>query len=101
VRFKSFQPEPRRPIRLVQIHQHPLLQLRLPIIHGDAVIVPIQAVDERLDGGFVDVPDVGGGLARFLAEDDGVRVDEAEGVDDDFAFYGLDGVNDDGYCAGV
>lgn len=61
----------------------------------------VQSVNEGLDGGFIDVPDVGGGLARFLAEDDGVWVDETEGVNDDFPFYGLDGVDDNGYCAGV
>ena len=43
---------------------------------------------------------VGGGLAGFLAEHEGLWIDEAEGVDDDFAFDGLDGVDDDGDGAG-
>lgn len=60
----------------------------------------IEAVDQGLDAGFVEVANVGGGLAGFLAEHEGLRVDEAEGVDDDFAFDGLDRVDDDGYCAG-
>jgi len=56
----------------------------------------IEAVDEGLDGGFVEVAEVGRGLAGFLPQHEGLRVDEAEGVDDDFAFDGLDGVDDDG-----
>ena len=88
-----------RPIPLMQIHQHRLLQLRLPIRHSDRIIMPVQSMDESLDGRLVDVPDVRCGLARFLAHDDAVRVDEAEGVDDYFAFDGLDGVDD--YCYGA
>jgi len=63
--------------------------------------VPVQAVDEGLDRGLVDVPDVGRRLARFLTEDDGVGIDEPECVNDDFAFDGLDGVDDDGDGAWV
>lgn len=99
--IKISQSQPLRPIPLVQIHQHTLLQLRFPIVHRDAVIVPVQPVDERLDGGFVDVPNIGGGLARLAACDDGLGVDEAEGVDDDFAFDGLDRVDYDGYAASM
>ena len=53
-------------------------------------------MNKRLDGGFVQVAEVRGGLARFLAQHERLRVDEAEGVDDDFALDGLDGVDDDG-----
>lgn len=35
-----------------------------------------------------------------MAEHDGLRVDEAEGIDHDFAFNGLNGVDDDGDSAG-
>lgn len=45
--------------------------------------------------------DVGRRLTGFLAENDGVWVDESEGVDDHFAFDGLNGVNDYGDGAGV
>lgn len=44
--------------------------------------------------------EVRGALAGFLAEHQGLGVDEAEGVDYDFAFDGLDGVDDDGDGAG-
>ena len=57
-------------------------------------------MDQGLDTGCVEVAEVGGGLSRFLPEHEGLRVDEAEGVDDDFAFDGLDGVDDDGDGAG-
>ena len=63
--------------------------------------VPVEAVDEGLDAGLVYVADVARRLARLLAGEHGVRVDEAEGVDDDFALDGLDGVDDDGDGAGV
>ena len=33
-------------------------------------------------------------LARLTTSYDGLRVDKAEGIDDDLAFNGLDGVND-------
>jgi len=46
------------------------------------------------------VADVGCGLAWFLAEHESLRVDQAECVNDDFALYGLYGVNDDGDGAG-
>ena len=62
--------------------------------------MPIQAVDQGLDWGLVEVAEIGGGLSGFLTEHEGLRVDEAEGVDDDFAGDGLDGVDDDGDGAG-
>lgn len=84
----------------VQIHQHILLQPRLSIIDPNAVIVPVETVDEGLDGGFVEVTEVGGALPRFLTEHERLRIDEAEGVDDDFSFHRLNGVDDDGDGAG-
>lgn len=91
VHLKSFRPDV-----LVQVHEHVLFEARLAVLDADAVVVAVQAVDERLDGRFVQVPKVGGGLAGFLAHHEGLRVDETEGVDDDFAFNGLDRVHDDG-----
>lgn len=62
--------------------------------------MPVEAVDERLDGGFVQVAQVGGRLPRLLAVDQRLWVYKAEGIDDDFALDGLNGVNDDGDGAG-
>lgn len=39
---------------------------------------------------------VGCCLTGFLAHDNSLGLDESEGIDDDLAFDGLDGVNDDG-----
>ena len=90
-----------RPILLVQVAQHALLQLRLAIVDRNRVVVSVKTVDQRLDGRLVDVADIRRRLARFAASDDGVRVDEAEGVDDDLALDGLYRVDDDGDGAGV
>ena len=99
--LKVPQLQPLRPITLMQVHKHSLFQLRLAIIDRKRVVVPVQAVDQSLDGRFLDVSDVGRGLAGLGALDDGVRVDEAEGVDDDLALDGLYRVDDDGDGAGV
>lgn len=85
---------------LVQIHEHVLLERRLAVVDADRVVVAVEAVDEGLDGGLVEVADVGGGLAGLVAHHEGLRVDEAEGIDDDLALDGLDGVDDDGDGAG-
>jgi hypothetical protein len=61
--------------------------------------VSVEAVDEGLDRGLVQVTDVGCSLAGFLAHHEGLRVDEAEGIDDDFALDGLYGIDNDGDSA--
>jgi hypothetical protein len=53
-------------------------------------------VDECLDGGLIQVSKVRGTLTWLLAEHEGMWVDEAEGINDDFTLDGLDGVNNDG-----
>lgn len=80
----------------MQIHQHRLLELRLSVVHHDRVVVPVQAVDERLNRRLVDVPDVGCRLPWFLTKYDGVWVDEPECIDDDFSLDGLNWIDDDG-----
>lgn len=81
---------------LVQIHQHILLQRRLAVVDANGVVVAVEAVDEGLDRGLVQMADIGGGLAGFVAHHEGLWVYQAEGVDDDFALDRLDGVNHDG-----
>lgn len=39
---------------------------------------------------------IGGGLSRFLAHHEGLRVDKAEGIDDNLSFDGLYRINNDG-----
>lgn len=89
------------PIPLVQVHKHGLLQLRLPVIHRYRVVMPIEAMDERLNGRFVDMPDVRRRLAGFLTGEKHVWIDKTEGIDDDFALDGLDWVYDNCDRTGV
>lgn len=65
--LEVFQRKTLRPIPLVQVHQHRLLELRLAIVHRNGVIVPIEAMNESLDGRLVDMSNIGGRLPRFLA----------------------------------
>ena len=58
--------------------------------------MPVQAVYQSLNAGFVQVAQVGCCLSRFLAHHEGLGGDETEGVDDNFALDGLDGVDDYG-----
>ena len=88
------------PDLLVQVHQHVLFQPGFPVVDANAVVMPVEAVDQRLDGGFVQVSEVRRRLPRLVAHHQGLWVDEPEGVDDHFAFDGLDGVHDDGDGAG-
>ena len=53
-----------KPRLLVEVHQHPLFQLVLAVVDGDGVVVPVQAVDQCLDGGLVQVTQHGGGLSE-------------------------------------
>ena len=87
--------QPRRPPPPPQRRQHPLLQRVLAVVDGDRVVVPVEAVDEGLDRGFVQVPQIGRRLPRLLPQHHGLRVDEPERVDHDFAAHRLDGVDDD------
>lgn len=63
--------------------------------------MPVQAVDKSLDGGLVEMTQVGCRLAGLLAVDQGLWVDEAEGINDNLALDGLDGVDNNGDGAGV
>mmetsp|Transcript_70931 Transcript_70931/g.196356 ORF Transcript_70931/g.196356 Transcript_70931/m.196356 type:complete len:393 (-) Transcript_70931:35-1213(-) len=82
-----------RPQLAVQVHQHLLLQLVLAVCNVERVVVAVEAVDERLDGGLVQVPDVARVLPRLLAHHDQLRVDAAEGVNDHLALDALDRVH--------
>ena len=45
--------------------------------------MPVEAMDECLDRGLVQVAQVAGCLPRLLAQHHGLRADEAEGIDHD------------------
>lgn len=77
----------------MQIHQHRLLELCLTIVDRDGIVVSVETVDKGLNGGFVYVSDVGCRLPGFLALQYGARINQTEGINHNFAFDGLDGVN--------
>ena len=81
---------------LVQVHQHVLLQTSLAIGDADAIIMPIETVNESLYGWLVKMTKIRSCLARFVAHYEGLRVNEAECVNDNFAFYRLYRINDNG-----
>lgn len=56
----------------------------------------VKAMDQSLNGWLVQVAQVGGGLARFLAHHQRLWVDQAECIDDNFALHGLNGIDNDG-----
>lgn len=56
----------------------------------------VQAMDKSLDRRFVEMTQIRCGLTRLLAHDNGLWCDESEGINDDFALDGLDGVDHDG-----
>jgi hypothetical protein len=58
--------------------------------------MPVQTVNEGLDGWLVQVTDVASCLTRLLASHKGLRIDRPESVNDHFASDGLDRVDDDG-----
>ncbi len=86
---------------LMQVHQHILLEPRLAIVDADAVVMSVQAVDQRLDRRLVQVAQIRRRLPRLMAHHERLRVDQPEGVDDHFALDGLDRVDDDGHRACV
>lgn len=82
------------PDGLVQVHEHVLLECGLAVANAYRVVVSVEAVDQSLDRGLVEVSNVGCGLPGFLSEHECLRVDETESVDDNLALDGLDGIDD-------
>lgn len=56
----------------------------------------VQAMDQGLDRGLIQVTDVGRGLAGLLTQHEGLWVDEAESINDDLALDGLNRIDDNG-----
>ena len=61
----------------------------------------IESMNESLYTRLIEVTDVTRSLPGLLARHEGVGVDGAEGVNDDFAADRLDGIDHDSYCAGM
>lgn len=83
----------------MEVHQHVLLQVSLSVVDGNRVVMSVQAMDEGLNGRFVKMSQIRSCLTRLLSKHQRLRVDEPEGVNDDFTLNGLDGIDDDGNSA--
>mmetsp|Transcript_37370 Transcript_37370/g.45064 ORF Transcript_37370/g.45064 Transcript_37370/m.45064 type:complete len:277 (-) Transcript_37370:411-1241(-) len=92
-RLKILHGQPIGPIPLVQIHEHLLLQLLLPIINHDGIIMTIQSVDQRLNAGFVQMPDIAGGLSRFLPQHHQLRIDQSKTINHNFPLHRLNRIH--------
>ena len=62
--------------------------------------MPVEAVNKGLDGGLVQVTQVGGALSGFLTQHQRLGVDESESVNDDLSLDGLYRIYNDGDSAG-
>ena len=88
--------QPCGPVLLVQIHEHLLLQIVLPPVDHQRVVVSVQAVDAGLDGRLLQEADVGSRLSRLCVYSHHQLVlpsDHAECVNDHFSLHALHGVH--------
>ena len=84
------------PVAFVEVHEHRLLEFGHAVVDGNGVVSTVEAMKECLDIRFLDMSNVGGGLAGFLPSDDCVVRDEAECVNDDLSLDTLNWINDIG-----
>ena len=57
----------------------------LSIVDSYRIVVAVETMNKRLDGWFIEVSDIRGRLAWFLAKHERLRVDQSEGVNDNLA----------------
>lgn len=75
------------PYMLVEVHQHVLFQSGLAVINRNAVVVSVETVNQSLNGRLVEVTQVGSCLARLLAHDHRLGLDETECINDNLALH--------------
>lgn len=80
----------------MEVHQHVFFEGGLPVVDTNAVVMSVEAVDERLNGRLVQVTQVRRALAWLLSKHKRLWIDKSEGIDDNLALDGLDGVNNHG-----
>ena len=88
--------QPVHPRLLVQIQQHLLFEFVLAIVDTDRIVMPIEAVNQRLNRWFSQMAQVRRCLPSFLPENEWIRIDQTECIDDDFALDTLNGIDDHG-----
>lgn len=93
------EPQSLCPIPLVEITKHALFQLGLLVVDGDGVIMAVETMDQGVNGRFVEVSNIGRRLSGLSSCHCSGRLNQAEGINDDFALDGLDGIDDDCYCS--
>ena len=72
---------------LLQVEQHGFFEFCFAVVDRHGVVVPVEAVDEGLNGGLVEMAHIGSGLSRFLSHHHGLRANTPECVDDYFAAH--------------
>mmetsp|Transcript_10239 Transcript_10239/g.21461 ORF Transcript_10239/g.21461 Transcript_10239/m.21461 type:complete len:286 (+) Transcript_10239:190-1047(+) len=80
--FKPLHRKPRRPILLIQIHEHLLLQLILPVINHNRIIMPIQPMNQCLNRRFMQMPNIRGSLPRLLPQHHQLGINQPKTIDD-------------------
>jgi hypothetical protein len=80
---------------LVKVHQHVFFERRLSVVDRNGVVVSIQAMNKCLNRRLIQMSQVAGALTRLLTHHQELRVDEAEGINDDLSLHRLNGVHDD------
>ena len=94
------------PVLPVHTVQHLLLPWGQLVVRGQRVVLGIQALHLGRNRGLHQVAEVAGHLAGLAGRGqrtriDGHLIDGAEGLEHDFPFHRLDGVDNDGHRAGV
>ena len=59
--------------------------LSFSVVDSNRIVVPVEAMDEGLNGGFVNVTNIGGSLSGLVFHNNAVWVDNSAGIDNDFA----------------
>ena len=54
------------------------------VVDGNRIVVPVEAMDEGLNGGFVNATDIGGSLSGLVSHNNAVWVDKSEGINNNF-----------------
>mmetsp|Transcript_120 Transcript_120/g.157 ORF Transcript_120/g.157 Transcript_120/m.157 type:complete len:260 (+) Transcript_120:259-1038(+) len=91
----------RGPIPFVEVHEHLFFKFIFAVVDDDGVVVAVESMNECLDGWFVDMSHVAGGLPGFLSKHHELWIDEPETVDDDLSLDGLYGIDDERDGSGV
>ena len=60
------------------------MKFSFSVVDGNRIVVPVEAMDEDLNGGFVNVTDIGHSLLGLMSHNNAVWVDKSEHIDNNF-----------------